>query len=72
MKCFRRGTCLSGRVPKGQVIPVTGRGYHRVDRVIEAPTFFKTVASQMAVRLSDLRAGLQPFTPRKIPGTHFC
>jgi hypothetical protein len=26
----------------------------------------------MAVRLSALRDGRPPFTPRKIPGTHFC
>jgi hypothetical protein len=31
-----------------------------------------TVGSQMAVRLSALRACWPPFTPRKIPGTHFC
>jgi hypothetical protein len=38
------------------------------DRV---PHMFYTIGSQMAVRLSPLRAG-RPFTPRKIPGTHFC
>jgi hypothetical protein len=32
---------------------------------------FLTVSSQMAVRLSVLRAGC-PLPPRKIPGTHFC
>jgi hypothetical protein len=26
----------------------------------------------MVVRLSTLHTGLQPFTPKKIPGTHFC
>jgi hypothetical protein len=33
---------------------------------------FYTIGSQMAVRLSALRAGRPPFTPKKIPGTHFC
>jgi hypothetical protein len=33
---------------------------------------FQTVGSQMVVKLSALRAGRPPFTPRKIPGTHFC
>jgi hypothetical protein len=33
---------------------------------------FQTIGSQMAVRLSALRAGRLPFNPRKIPGTHFC
>jgi hypothetical protein len=38
------------------------RGFH----------IFWTIDSQMAVRLSALRADRPPFTPRKIPGTHFC
>jgi hypothetical protein len=40
---------------------VRGRGSH----------IFYTIGSQMAGTLSALRAGLLPFTPRKIPGTHF-
>jgi hypothetical protein len=32
---------------------------------------FQTIGSQMAVRLSALRAG-RFLPPRKIPGTHFC
>jgi hypothetical protein len=31
-----------------------------------------TVGSQVAVRLSALRADRPPFTSRKIAGTHFC
>jgi hypothetical protein len=33
--------------------------------------FLQTIGSQMAVRLSALRAG-RPLPTRKIPGTHFC
>jgi hypothetical protein len=35
------------------------------------PHFLQTVGSQMAVRLSDLRAS-RPLPPRNLPGTHFC
>jgi hypothetical protein len=31
-----------------------------------------TIGSHMAVRLAALRQALAPFTPTKIPGTHFC
>jgi hypothetical protein len=37
---------------------------------VEAPTF-SLDSSQMAVRMSALRAGRR-LPPRKIPGTHFC
>jgi hypothetical protein len=39
-------------------------------RDVEVPTFFQTVGSEMAVRLSDLRAGRR-LSPTKIPGTYF-
>jgi hypothetical protein len=40
---------------------VRRRGFH----------IFKTIGSQMVVRLSALRTG-RPLPRRKIPGTHFC
>jgi hypothetical protein len=52
-------------------IPVTGRGGPKDCERSRLPHFLKTVGSQIAVRLSDLRAG-RPLPPRKIPGTHFC
>jgi hypothetical protein len=45
-----------------KAIPVTARGGSHI---------FWTVGSQMAVRVSTLRP-TPPFTPRKIPDTHFC
>jgi hypothetical protein len=33
---------------------------------------FWTIGSQMAVRFTALHAYRPPFTPRNIPGTHFC
>jgi hypothetical protein len=52
----------SSQQKKGKAIPVPGRrGSH----------IFQTIASQMAVRLSALRAR-RPLPPRMIPGTHFC
>jgi hypothetical protein len=44
---------------------------HRVVRRRGSHIFY-TIGSQMAVRLSALRADLPPFNPRKILGTHFC
>jgi hypothetical protein len=32
--------------------------------------YFQIIGSEKTVRLSALRAGRPPFTPRKIPGTH--
>jgi hypothetical protein len=43
---------------------------HRVVRR-RGSHIFKTVGSQMAVRLSALRAG-RPLPPRNIPGPYFC
>jgi hypothetical protein len=55
---------------KSKVIPVTGRGGPQVCETSRLPHVL-TIGSQMAVRLSALRAG-RPLPPRKIPGTHFC
>jgi hypothetical protein len=44
---------------------------HRVMR-LRGSHIVETIGSQMAVRLLALRANRPPFTPRKIPGTHFC
>jgi hypothetical protein len=55
---------------KGKAILVRGRGGPQGCEV-EAPTSSKTIGSQMAVRLSALRAS-HPLPPRKTPGTHFC
>jgi hypothetical protein len=43
---------------------------HRVVRS-RGPQIFYTIGSQIAV-MSALRADRPLFTPRKIPGTHFC
>jgi hypothetical protein len=51
---------------EGKAIPVKA---HRVVGRRGSHIFY-TVGSQMAVRLSDLRADC-PLLPRKIPGTHF-
>jgi hypothetical protein len=42
---------------KARAIPVTGRGGPIGSWDVEDPTFFQTVSSQMAVRLSALLAG---------------
>jgi hypothetical protein len=39
---------------------------------VEAHRVVRRRGSQMAVRLSALRAGRPLFTPTKISGTHFC
>jgi hypothetical protein len=52
-----------GDESKGKVIPVTG---------CEGAWGYETIGSRMAVRFSALRDGKPPFTPRKIPCTHFC
>jgi hypothetical protein len=54
-----------------QAIPATGRGGPLGSETSSLPHFYK-IGSQMSVRLAALRAGRPPFTPRKIPGTHFC
>jgi hypothetical protein len=75
------GHATSGRLQywsqhKGKVnvrrkaLPVTGReGPEGCET--SSSQIFQTIGSQMAVRLSALRAG-RPLTPRNIPGTHVC
>jgi hypothetical protein len=55
---------------KGKAIPVQAVVALRVVRGWDSHNL-QTYGSQMAARLSALRAG-RFFTPRKIPGTHFC
>jgi hypothetical protein len=55
---------------KGKVIPVQAVEALRVVRG-RGSYIFWTFGSQMAARLSTLRAG-RFLPPRMIPGTHFC
>jgi hypothetical protein len=50
---------------KGKAIPVTGREDPQGCETLRLPHLW-TIGSQMAVRLSVLRACRPPFTPRKI------
>jgi hypothetical protein len=54
---------------KGKAIPVTGHEGHRVVRRRDSHSLH-TICSQMAEVVSLTHT--PPFTPRKIPGTHFC
>jgi hypothetical protein len=56
---------------KGKAMLVTGREGPQGCETSRLPHFPLTIGSQMAVRLSALRAG-SPLPPRNIPGTHFC
>jgi hypothetical protein len=57
------------QVKKGKAIPVTGRGGPHGCETSRLPHFLDN-------RLTDggevSLTRLPPFTPRKIPGTHFC
>jgi hypothetical protein len=61
------GICLG---VKGKAIPVTGRGGPRVCETSRLPHFLGNRLKDVGKVVSHtLRP---PFTPRKIPGTHFC
>jgi hypothetical protein len=66
-KTLRERVWVKGN--EGKVIPVTGREGPLDCKTSRFPHFLQTIGSQMAVRLSALRAG-RPLPPRKIPGTH--
>jgi hypothetical protein len=59
------------KVKKGKLSLTQGVEAHRIVRRRGSHILVK-IGSQMAVRMSALRARLPPFTPRKIPGTNFC
>jgi hypothetical protein len=56
---------------EGKAIPVTDHGG---PQGWETSRFhiFQRIRLQMVVRLQALRIGRLTFTPRDIPGTHFC
>jgi hypothetical protein len=65
---YKDGMCF---LFHGKAIPVTGREGQLGCETSRLPHVVYTIGSQMAVRLSALRAG-RPLHPGNIPGTHFC
>jgi hypothetical protein len=57
---------------QGKAIPATGRGGPQGCEISRLPHFLDNRLTDGAVRLSALSIGQPSFTPRKIPGTHFC
>jgi hypothetical protein len=55
---------------KGKVIPVTGREGRSDCEMLRLPHFLDNRLTDRGEVVSLMRR--PPFTPRKIPGTHFC
>jgi hypothetical protein len=67
---FRKTASIHKRIKKGKAIPVTGRGRPLSCETSSLERFLDNRLTDGGEVVSLTR--WPPFTPRKIPGTHYC